>query len=158
MSLYNAIFLDIDGVFNCVDYFVEHDLKQKSGKKDPREWPESTLDPRKIKLFNRVAKLPKTVIVLSSTWRKHNTTIEVEEMLVRNGAEFHLLDKTPVFYDRVPRGDEIKAWLEENAFIDKFVIVDDDSDMGELLPHLVKTDNKDGLLEKHIEEIIKRIS
>ncbi len=53
------------------------------------------------------------------------------------------------------RGSEIQHYLDNNPDISKFVIIDDDSDMGELLPHLIQTKFEDGLQDTHAEKIIE---
>lgn len=44
------------------------------------------------------------------------------------------------FLDSGCRGDEIKLWLKQVP-VESFVILDDVDDMGNLYPHLVKTDH-----------------
>ena len=46
----------------------------------------------------------------------------------------------------------------QSGVIEKFVIVDDDSDMGHLNKHLVRTEMEDGLTTAHADEIIQRLS
>lgn len=147
MSLFKAVFVGIDGVFNSTEFFKS---QENSKIKDTREWPGKTLDPIKIKKFNKIAKMPKVVVVISSSWRKHESKEEIEELLRKNGAEFRILDVTPVL--NTTKGEEISKWLDENPFIDKFAIIDDDDDMGELLPFLVRTTNQKGLEDSQIEK------
>jgi hypothetical protein len=56
------------------------------------------------------------------------------------------------------RGEEIALWLRDNK-VDKYVIVDDDSDMlPEQLPYFVKTDNYEGLLYKDYLKVVELLS
>jgi hypothetical protein len=57
------------------------------------------------------------------------------------------------------RGDEIQAWFDANpGKTDKFVILDDDVDMGHLMPHLIRTDPATGLTPEIADEVIARLS
>ncbi len=72
------------------------------------------------------------------------------------------------------RGTEIKCWILEHTSglvkykdsnwktwqepIESFVILDDGSDMEDLISHLVKTDNNTGLLEEHADKAIKMLN
>lgn len=71
--------------------------------------------------------------------------------------ESRCIGLTPVLED-AERGLEIQAWLDRDGYKGVFVIVDDDSDMAHLMPHLVKTDNNVGLTEERAGEIIKRLN
>jgi len=53
------------------------------------------------------------------------------------------------------RGKEIQAWLDDHyGDVDKFVIIDDDSDMGRLKNHLIKTLFADGIQDQHVRTIV----
>lgn len=67
-----------------------------------------------------------------------------------------VIGKTPVFHGQ-QRGDEIKDWLENNKEIqvDRFVILDDDSDMSEYIgtSHFIQTDSDTGLDWKIVRKV-----
>lgn len=98
-------------------------------------------------------------IVVSSSWRQRtgrNKVRATEKALRSRGLELPIHDITPdltskagLIYRAVPRGNEIEAWLQqEEAHRGRrppFVILDDDDDMGELLPFLVQTSFEQGL-------------
>lgn len=98
-------------------------------------------------------------IVVSSTWRKSRSVDELQEILKRYVPNAKVLDKTPICSSRI-RGEEIFSWLKNHHILqfDRFVIIDDDSDMGKLLPHLFKINGKVGLDFFAAEKIIKYLN
>jgi hypothetical protein len=82
-------------------------------------------------------------IVVTSTWRLWDN---YKECLINGGLRkgIEVLDRTPVIRD-VPRGAEIKAYLEEHPEITYYIIVDDEEDMlPEQLDHFICTDGNTG--------------
>ena len=57
-----------------------------------------------------------------------------------------------------PRGSEIQQWLTHEASrhgrVERFVILDDDQDMGSLSPWLVRTTWASGLQDCHVEQAV----
>lgn len=94
-------------------------------------------------------------IVVTSTWRFWDN---YKECLINGGLRkgIEVLDKTPSIRD-VPRGAEIKAYLDEHPEIQYYVIVDDEADMlPEQMGHFIMTNGDTGfnLSEfKRFEEI-----
>jgi hypothetical protein len=94
-------------------------------------------------------------IVVTSTWRMWDN---YKECLVNGGLRkgIEVLGKTPSIRD-VPRGPEIKAYLDEHPEIQYYVIVDDEADMlPEQMGHFIMTNRDTGfnLSEfKRFEEI-----
>lgn len=158
------IFLDIDGVIST----------QRCRYK---------LDPEKQLLLGKILTVTKAKIVLSSSWRKH-TLEETKEYMNEEGFLFtdkiigqtirtyHYLDKTKKIHLSIPRGVEIKQWVDTNILSDNginwggdklkfgkdfsYVILDDDKDM--LLEHkdcFINTDPYLGLSEEDTEKAIK---
>lgn len=136
------IFLDFDGVVNT--FYWE---KQPDGSlKHTMCWPSDGYvnNIQAIGWLNELFyKIPYDIVV-SSTWRMHLTEIELQEILWRSGLkkDIKVVGKTPVLYQQ--RGFEIEKWLKDNNFKQKFIILDDDSDMGELLGVLVRCDCYNG--------------
>jgi len=59
-------------------------------------------------------------------------------------------------FDNSQRGDEIEAWLNEHPEVKKFVILDDDNDMRNLMDHLIQTDfYKKGLTSELADKAIE---
>ncbi len=144
-----VIFLDIDGVLNCA-----------STKRRLRGSP--FVDDDKLLLLKDLVEKTGAELVLSSTWRLGLLYPDVAaftvdtDALIAELAEYglRLYDHTPKLSDR-QRGHEIAAWLAENPEVEKFVILDDDSDMAHLKEHLVQTSWIAGLQTVHVEKAIK---
>jgi hypothetical protein len=133
------IFLDIDGVLNNELWFIKSmEAKTIFDTRESR-W----FCPDNMKFLNYLVGKTGAKVVVSSSWRKSRTVDELKTLLKSNGFEGEVIDKTPVLYFKnkdypysVPRGCEIKAWLEINKGIlgqkmskTKYIILDDDSDM-----------------------------
>ena len=123
-----VIFLDIDGVLAPI-----------------RQWDRyGDLDPACIQVLNEIVAFGEADVVVSSTWRHGKTVAELQEMLEAEGFAGCVVDMTPTGMNGASRGDEIAAWLAENA-VGGYVIIDDHPDMGELYAHLVLTHPAYGL-------------
>lgn len=130
------VFLDIDGVLNHEIWFKDwKEYKKLCGGEvdhEKRRW----FDPRCIALINRLTDETSAKIVLSSTWRQGVHINDLKKLLKGIGITGELIGKTPKFYapdgvgGSLPRGYEIKVWLEKTKkTIESYVILDDDSDM-----------------------------
>ena len=154
------IFLDIDGVLNSERSFVggayrerEYHDHFKDGTVDDPYWlkiTRCTIDPIACDLVNRVLRECDAYIVMSSTHRQHfpddgRKLENLQNYLAALGVDGHrLIGWTPRL--GTPRGIEIKYWLDKNPGWERFVIVDDDSDMlPEQMEYFVKTDNAIGV-------------
>lgn len=143
-----VIFLDIDGVLNCAS-------TQRRLRGSP------FVDEDKLLLLKDLVEKTGAELVLSSTWRLGLLYPDVAAFTADADAlveEFHkyglsLYDSTPRLSDK-QRGHEIAAWLEKNPDIERFVILDDDSDMAHLKEHLVQTSWLTGLQLSHIKKAI----
>lgn len=136
------IFLDIDGVLNhSLWYQAEEPLKKTASHS---EYELSMIDGSKVLLLNSLIEETGAKIVISSSWRKNHTKEELQSLLDCKGFKGEIIGLTPVLYFTglenynysVPRGNEIKAWLETNKGILNnkmskvpYAILDDDSDM-----------------------------
>ena len=169
------IFLDVDGVLNSLSFMHSQFLAGLWAKGDNEtERDRNQIDPASIELLNQIVKrVPDVKFVLSSTWRLHNK--------YRDGISFgrflwlyfhfqgQFVDATPQYSSRHKienedeRGCEIQDWLDgkrKYSTLDqdiKFVILDDSSDMGALLPYLVRTSSKTGLQQEHVDEVVRRL-
>ena len=126
------IFLDVDGVLNCRNTFAYSTSP-------------FVLEPNFIKRLKLIIKKTGAKVVLSSVWRKWP---EGRELLKQH---FHYIDET-IILDAI-RGEEIKEWLSRHPRVEKYAILDDDSDM---LPNqpLFQTTFEHGLTEKITQQII----
>ncbi len=171
-----VLFLDIDGVLNSHQsrHFWHNKRDQDKWENELYKSWQGTLYEYLAQEFCPIAisnlehilrEVPDLKIVVSSTWRKSNDVQALKEIfmpfkLIVNA----IIDRTPVDYDRGPRGGEIKQWLDEqknhgkvSEQVTDFTIVDDDSDMEPLMKHFVKTDGRVGLDFNKAEEIIRRL-
>lgn len=158
-----VIFLDIDGVLNnASDWFalpIAHGPGCHKG---------SRISPIACGLVDRLARELDADIVISSTWRIGRTVETLAAQLAPFGLDpERIIGKTPnldgaendqtrtsdgliVCYSN-RRGREIRAWMVDHGLTDdQVVILDDDSDMGDLLPRLVKTSWSTGLDRGHV--------
>lgn len=146
-----VLFLDIDGVVNKRENF--------NPAHNPGPYP---LDAYCAFLVGRIQLQTGCEVVLSSSWRNHPESVQnVSERVVK------LLDKTVdyVKYDGVPRyshdrfwehsirGDEVYEWLERHPEVEKYAILDDDSDFYDDQP-LFQTTFKEGLTDEIAQQVI----
>ena len=148
------IFLDIDGVVNTLQIDIN---PYPNGRKSVdsifyydicSESDERVSNRQAIMWLNKLCLETRAMIVITSTWRLH-TPYNVEQCLRNSGLldEIKIIGKTPRIGDGC-RGDEISWWLGSKFGEDSnkvsFVILDDDSDMGELIDHLVQCNTYHG--------------
>lgn len=117
-----VIFLDFDGVLNSAASFLWEKRKKTLRLAD-------TLNPVCCSNLQYILENDSSIkIVISSTWRKLHSLVELHNILKSYGVESaRIIGKTPMFMNS-HRGREIRAWLDENPGITKYVILDDDSD------------------------------
>lgn len=132
------IFLDIDGVLNNEIFYtsVTHPKAETM-----EEYKLQQFDPRCVELLNSITDKTEAKIVVSSSWRSDP---DITEILKKAGVTGEVIGVTPYLAFKsnvdykysVPRGCEIKAWLELNKeklgdkmSKVKYVILDNDSDM-----------------------------
>ena len=134
-----VLFLDVDGVLNT----------HSSGGL-------YTLTRSKLRRLQTVAESTGCDIVLSSTWRKDWVALrKLKRILHYRGIK--ILDSTTQSYfkERQVRGDEIQLWLD-NHTVERYAIVDDDSDMlDSQKPYFVQTNGEVGLTDLHVDRLIE---
>lgn len=132
------IFLDLDGVLNHETFYV----KYKGIRGNSHLWHERYFCPNTVKIFNSITDATNARIVFSSSHRfKYSHLEELRKNFKLAGITGEVIDITPKLnYSNnsysVPRGCEIKAWMEDNKSILgakmtelKYAILDDDNDM-----------------------------
>lgn len=143
------IFLDIDGVLNNTQtYKNPNKAKALNG---------SWFEPEKVELLNRILQKTKTGIVLTSAWRweDHYKNIEMMGSLGISGAYRGRVDDL----HSVTRGEQIQDFLDKTPqIIDKFIILDDENDMGDLGEYLIQTDRAFGLTEENVQQAIEHLT
>lgn len=135
-----VIFLDIDGVLTT------HRTRYHSP------------DVECVQRLNRLTEESDAKIVVSSTWR-HRGLQEMRRILRDWGVVAPVIGITPDLSRdsngllvSVERGKEIGAWLEEHQETGRFVILDDEDDMGDEIACLVKTDTETGFREEDYQK------
>lgn len=155
-----VIFLDIDGVLNSQNTFIENHvygkffIKNMNGSVDDRiTYKMLDIDLDKVFMVRDICNLTGAKVVISSTWRRSRWYPLIEERLTTLGLP--IVGVTPFISNN--RGDEIRKYLEENK-VDDFVILDDDifKDFNELENYLVKTNFYDeGLTEEIARDVVR---
>ncbi len=137
MTNLKYLFVDLDGVLNYENYYV------KSTKRSTSDlWHFRYFCPLAVKRLNRITDETKARIVFSSSHRFYfDTFVELREGFKLAGITGELIGVTPKlrYTDdtySVPRGCEIKAWMERNKGVlgakmteVRYAILDDDTDM-----------------------------
>jgi hypothetical protein len=144
----NIIFLDIDGVLNCEQFYKE---RMKLDCQKP--YPLNQICTERVAWLNELCESIKAKVVVSSTWR-HDGLEAMQNLFKQVGGTFEVIDITPSLGRYTVRGNEIRAWIENNSKLlgcyssdfHTYAIIDDDSDM--LLwqrDHFFQTDTYSGL-------------
>jgi hypothetical protein len=96
--------------------------------------------------------------------------LEAQHRALGHGLVAEIIGETPDGYndpvmlevhghlDRIFRGHEIDAWLKLHPEVDRWVILDDGSDMEMHKNRLVQTDPQEGLLDEHVDLAIRVMS
>jgi hypothetical protein len=140
-----TIFLDIDGVLNNTATYI-YNRQQSPSKKyigySHRHMDE--VDPRLLGLVRYIVDETGAKIVISSSWRIIHTQNEIAQVFAYNGwLDAPIIDMTPKSMDAF-RGNEIRAWLDNDEYTTKYAILDDGTDFYEHQP-LFRTDATVGL-------------
>lgn len=132
------IFLDFDGVVETI--YWEQNENGVWNFNIHKHGREELNNKQAIGWLNELYRCVPYDIVVSSTWRIGMSVEELQNLITRSGFDpnIKVIGSTPVLHRQ--RGEEIQAWINENNFTGKFIIIDDDSDMCHLLPLLVRTD------------------
>lgn len=154
-----VIFLDIDGVLNSEEFFVErtqncrYDAYRSAGYSAKMSRNLCSLDSIAIANLNHLITQTGAKIVVSSTWRSDDPFLQ--EVFAVVGIPAYI-DITPYTVTR-HRGMEINYWLDKHPEVENYVILDDDNDMlDKQLEHFVQTDAyKRGLSLENVEQAIK---
>ena len=168
-----VIFLDIDGVLNSE--LFNRTLDERHRQLGHHEVCECfklyrQIDRDAVARLNRLVEATGSKIVISSSWRKLFDPPELHRILSEHGLVAEIIGETPDgpndpemletfgHIDRVFRGHEIDCWLKKHPEVDRFVILDDCSDMEMHMNRLVQTDCEEGLLDEHVELAIRVMS
>ena len=149
----NIIFLDIDGVLNShrkLKEVYELTHKSHSGYNYP-------FDELCLANLTKIVVQTNSKIVITSTWRKDKEGRQkIIEALKEYNIDQHIIGYTPILNQS--RGNEIKAYLSTLDQTPNFIILDDDTDMEDLIDYLIKTNISDGLTKQNTEEAILKLT
>jgi len=153
-----CLFLDFDGVLNSHIYLYS-DARPKDMEFLGNE--HLMLDPKAVLRLNRILATTGAKVVISSSWR-HGWPIErLREILAARGFVGDVIGVTADLFVEEgasrERGDEIAHWVDTHPGVERFVILDDDSDMHGVEAYFIKTTFKHGLQDEHVEEAIRRL-
>lgn len=148
------LFLDIDGVLNSARF-----LRENPGAFDGRVLSQM-LDPAAVCRLQQLALTLDMDVVISSSWRIVFPLTSIAEALASHGFTGKIVGATGTGRNRKSiRGLEIQAWLDaDRSEQGKICILDDDSDMGPMSSFLVKTTFEDGLLDEHVDQVIRLLT
>ena len=123
----NILFLDIDGVLNCQEYYSSNRFDKTNGN-----YPYNQIDKLRVQWLNNLCISCDLKVVISSTWRSSGIDY-CKDVLEKCGSTFEIIDITPYSEERI-RGVEIYKWIQNNSktlghHFEDYVIIDDDSDM-----------------------------
>ena len=138
------LFLDIDGVCNS----------EESMQKDPHQ--HFPIDKYMAFLVGKIQLDTGCSVVLSSSWRHHDESVEhIHKRIVQT------IGKTPYSrtQERNLRGYEIQDWLDAHPEVERYAILDDDSDMlPEQMPNFFQTSWKVGLTDEIASKVINHLN
>jgi hypothetical protein len=138
----NVLFLDVDGVLNSERSFLAGASRLKAYEEENPNDPywkkitKCTIDPVACEIVNRICRTCDVKIVVSSTHRMHFPDDENKLSLMKD--YFGNLGINPELIigwtERLHtiRGVEIEEWLDRHPNVNRYVILDDSSDM---MPH-----------------------
>jgi hypothetical protein len=134
-----VLFLDIDGVLNCVTTAQRH-----GGFVG--------IDPTLAAQVKHIIAATGCKVVLSSTWR---LTRRSYDEVVANVCP--LVGSTPDHYGTTDRGCEVQAWLDKHPEVaEVYAILDDNTDFHTGQP-LFKTSVTTGITPEIAEEVIEHL-
>lgn len=118
-----VIFLDIDGVLVTRNSIIYQYLN----------FPDDTsirFSKKAVKNLNKLIRLTKAKIVISSTWRLFHSLEELKNIIKKQGIRGEIISTTSVekatIEEGIPRGQKISDWLEQHPEVEQYVIIDDD--------------------------------
>lgn len=149
-----VLFLDIDGVLNSKESMLRNyhaGVHVQGIDEDRTDWPDSIM----VERVNRIISETDVEIILSSAWRCIGLN-KMQWYFKQWDILKPILEFTPKLYKE--RGIEILTWLEQTLTgnnVEQFCIIDDDSDMLELVPFLVKTNPEIGIQDTDVMKAIQ---
>jgi hypothetical protein len=153
-----VIFLDVDGVLNS-------EVSREQERNNFDNWMEHEVSEMHVNNLKKIVDATGAQIVLSSSWRfdhpKATGRDFIADPLMKvldrklKAVGLDIIDVTPDLRGKI-RGAEIQDWLDRHSEVERFVILDDDTDMlEEQKPFFVNTTFKCGLTEELAKKVIE---
>lgn len=153
-----VIFLDVDGVLNS-------EVSREQERNNFDNWMEHEVSEMHVNNLKKIVDATGAQIVLSSSWRfdhpKATGRDFIADPLMKvldrklKAVGLDIIDVTPDLRGKI-RGAEIQDWLDRHSEVERFVILDDDTDMlDEQKPFFVNTTFKCGLTEELAKKVIE---
>ena len=143
-----VLFLDVDGVLNNGAWAME------MYEQGVRVFRDALLYEPSLIQLRRIVEETGAAIVVSSSWRLDPEACEhLRKWLTKYGMT--ICDQTP--YVGGERGEDITAWFKQHPGRYRYVVLDDDDDMGRHLKHLVRTEFNTGLTVEKADECILKL-
>lgn len=143
--------LDVDGVL-CTN-------RSHVAYKGPKSSYMQHLDPVGVKLIESLCEETGAEIVVSSTWSEFHDMQSMLAILMNAGMSypnFHQCWKTPKSHKYSNRGEEIAMWEKLHGAPERYVIIDDDSDLlDRQKPFWVECSMDDGLSYSGYKKALK---
>ena len=150
----NTLFLDIDGVLNSLEYFMN------PPEDSFNSYPLSEFDKRAINIINKIiVECNISTLVISSDWRNVWTKEELINIFISVGLKIpSKVDTTECFinkfsvdeYDKIGRGHEIQKYINDNNIINYIIIDDDNRFLEEQQSKLILTSFNNGIQLNHV--------
>lgn len=176
-----VIFLDLDGVLNCDQTFLDYIYIKKNDlplnmyyqiHENGSNGFALPIDEEKVQILGEIVKLTDAKVVLSSSHRADWKDGKEKLQFSKSKALLYLFEKynievigiTPYITNGLvgSRQDEIKTYLNQHTEVESFCVIDDDDfDLHSLKDFLVKTTrhkneiDEGGLQKRHVDEVVK---
>lgn len=155
----NTLFLDIDGVLNSLEYFMN------PPEDSFNSYPLCEFDKRAINIINKIIReCGISNLVISSDWRNVWTKEELINIFISVGLKIpSKVDTTECFinkfsvdeYDKIGRGYEIQKYINDNNIINYIIIDDDNRFLEEQQSKLILTSFNNGVQLNHLTKAKK---
>jgi hypothetical protein len=172
-----VIFLDFDGVVNSWPHLEAmekggeppaDDLEREyyalvPGGEDPDFWlwKYRMFSREKVGLVGQIIARTGAKVVVSSSWRRAYDLHELQAFLRCHGLkDSDVIDITPTDLHLnkelgyIPRGLEIRTWLDAHPEVTAFVVLDDESDMDGVEEQFVQTNMDVGITQENVDQAV----
>jgi hypothetical protein len=155
------IFLDIDGVLNNEEWFASKEFSKgeenysgfldHDNPQDQINFWKHYISPILAQRVKDIVEATGAKIVLSSSWRRSNYSIDVLKLFGIECVDMTTRDRGKI----LTRGEEIQEWLDKHPEVENYIILDDARNMLESQkPFFVFTNRDMGVRERDVKKAI----